>query len=229
MFLLSSVSATILVEETGFSGDIPLLPENLVNFNIANAFYTGGFTDDSFALLSQLNYLNVDGNIFNTTIPAILSELPNLEYLYMSDNFLVGDLSPLEGMPAIKEFWADANGGLAGPLYSWFGSMTTLVSLSLTYNNLTGSIPAEMGNLVEMEQMWLLFNNLTGTIPAELGAMTKLRHLELEANAFTGFVQASICKQTEFPLSTLKTFGADCYDEGFFCPCCTCCSITDCV
>jgi len=216
------------VEGTGFSGDIPLLPENLVNFNIRNAFYTGGFNDDSFDLSTQLNYLNVDGNIFNTSIPAVLSQLPDLEYLYMSDNFLVGDLSPLEGSPAIKELWADGNPGLTGSLYSWLGSITTLCSLSLSYNNLTGSIPVEIGNLVKMEQMWLFFNNLSGTIPTELGAMAKLRHLELEANAFTGFVHAAICEKTEFPLETLQTFGADCYDENFFCPCCTCCDLMEC-
>ena len=165
--------------------------------------------------------------MFNTSIPAILSELPDLEYLYMTDNFLTGDLSPLEGSPAIKEFWADGNSGLSGPLYPWLGSMTTLASLSLAYNSLTGSIPIEFGNLIEMEQLWLQFNSLTGSVPTELGNMNKLRHLELEENAFTGFMDASICKKTEFPFNTLKTLGADCLEV--FCPCCTCCSITDCL
>jgi len=226
---LGSNMTTILVEGTGFSGDIPLLPENLVNFNIANAFYTGGFNDDSFSFSSQLNFLNVDGNIFNTSIPSILSELPNLEFLYMSDNYLVGDLSPLEGLPAIRELWIDANPGLIGPLFSWIGSMTTLESLSLTYNNLTGSVPSELGDLVDMQQLWLLFNNLNGTIPTAIGLMKKLEILELESNSFTGFVHASICENTEFPLEILKKVGADCYDENFFCPCCTCCDLEECV
>eukprot|EP00536_Pseudo-nitzschia_multiseries_P006665 jgi/Psemu1/304307/fgenesh1_kg.145_\ len=141
---------TIIVEETGFTGDIPLLPENLVNFVIKNAFYTGGFTNDNFALATQLNYLNLDGNLLNTTIPSVLADLPDLEYLYMSDNFMIGDLSPLQGLPAIKELWADGNPGISGPLYSWLGNMTTLASLSLAYNNLSGSIPSEIGNLVQM-------------------------------------------------------------------------------
>lgn len=222
------ITATILVEGTGFSGDIPLLPENLVNFNIADAFYTGGFNDDNFALLSQLNFLNVDRNTFNTSIPSVLSELPNLEFLYMSDNYLVGDLSPLEGMPAIRELWMDANPKLTGPLFSWMGNMTTLESLSITYSNLTGQIPVEFGNLTMMKQMWLQFNNLTGTIPTELGLMKKLETLELESNSFTGFMHASICANTEFPTQILKKVGADCYDENFFCPCCTCCDLDEC-
>jgi len=226
---LGSNMTTIIVEGTGFNGDIPLLPDNLINFNIKNAYYTGGLIDDNFVLSSQLNYLNLDGNIFNTSIPPVLSELPDLEYVYMSDNFLIGDLSPLQGSPAIKEFWADGNPGLTGPLFSWLGNMTTLASLSLAYNNLTGYIPTEFGNLLEMEQMWLQYNSLVGTVPTELGELAKLRHLELEENAFTGFVHASICVKTEFPFRTLQTLGADCFDDSFFCPCCTCCNITECV
>lgn len=226
---LGSNMTTLLVDETGFSGDIPLLPENLVIFNIRNAFYTGGLTDDNFVLSSQLNYLDLDGNIFNTSIPPVLSELPDLEFLYMCDNILTGDLSPLEGSPALREFWADGNPGLTGPLYSWLGSMTTLASLSLAYNNLTGSIPVELGNLPEMQQLWLQNNNLTGTVPTELGKLVKLQHLELESNALTGFVHASICVKTEFPSGNLKTLGADCLDDNFFCPCCTCCNIEECV
>jgi len=239
---LGSNMTTIIVEGTGFSGDIPLLPENLVNFNIRNAFYTGGLTDGNFAFASRLNYLNLDGNMFNTSIPVTLRELPDLEYVYMSDNLLVGDLSPLEGSPAIMEFWADGNPSLTGPLFSWLGSMTTLASLSLAYNNLTGSIPVEFGNLIKMEQMWLQFNGLTGTVPTELGKMTLLRHLELESNAFTGVIHASICNNTEGSFwvpgtlqtegsflvpGTLQTVGADCFD--LWCPCCTCCDLKECV
>lgn len=215
------------MEKTGFKGDIPLLPENLLDFNCKNAFYTGGLNDDTFELSSQLNYLNLDGNLFNTSIPSILSELPDLEYLYLSDNFLFGDLSPLQESFALIEFWADGNSGLTGPLYSWWGNITTLLSLSLSYNKLTGTIPVELGDLTDMQQLWLQFNDLTGSIPTEIGNMVQLKHLELESNALTGFVHAAICEKTEFPLETLKTVGADCHNV--FCPCCTCCNLEECV
>lgn len=149
-FLCSLITATIIAEQTGFSGDIPSLPENLVNFNIREAYYTGGFVEENFLLSSQLNYLNLDGNILNTTIPEILSELPNLEYLYISENFLQGDLSPLEGLPAMIEMWIDGNPSLGGPLYSWLGDITSLASLSLSYNSLTGTIPVEISSMTNM-------------------------------------------------------------------------------
>lgn len=229
MSYLGSNMTTIIVEDTGFGGDIPSLPKNLTGFNIKNAFYTGGFNDSSFELSTHLNYLNLDGNLFNTSIPPILSQLPDLEYLYLSDNFLVGDLSPLEGSSALREFWADGNPGLTGPLYPWLGNITSLVSLSLAYNKLSGSIPIELGNLTGMQQIWLQYNELTGTVPVELGNMVQLKHLELESNSFTGFLHAAICEKTLFPLETLKTVGADCFDKNFFCPCCTCCNLEQCV
>ena len=62
------LSATIIAEETSFSGDIPLLPENLLGFNMKNAFFTGGLNDNTFELSSQLKYLNLDGNLFKALI-----------------------------------------------------------------------------------------------------------------------------------------------------------------
>lgn len=216
------------MEDTAFGGDIPRLPDNIVNFNIAGAYYTGGFDGHSFVDLNFLNYLNVDGNVFNRTVPAILATLPNLEYLYMSDTWLVGDLTPLEGMPAIVELWADGNPNIMGSIPASFGNMTTLQSLSLAYNSLTGTIPTELGQLTGMVQLWLLFNKLGGQIPTSLSALTKMKLLQLEANSFVGSMPSEVCSNTQFPLQVLETLGADCNDTLFACECCTCCDLLEC-
>lgn len=221
--------ATLMLQGTGFSGDIPRLPENIVNFNIASAMYTGGLIDDNFAMLNNLNYLNLDDNLFNTSIPLVLKTLPKLEYVYLSDCHITGTLSPLEGMPVVRELWMDANPDLTGPLYSWIGSLTTLESLSLAYNDLTGTIPTEIGYLTNMKQLWLYSNNFTGPVPEEIGNLNQLTILQLENNDFQGWVPPTICVRTEFPAQTLRAFGADCDDEGFWCPCCSCCDLEECV
>ena len=41
--------------------------------------------------------------------------------------------------------------------------------LSLSFNQLTGEIPAELGDLTNLKGLWLDRNQLTGEIPAELG------------------------------------------------------------
>jgi hypothetical protein len=226
--IVSFSAATIIVESTAFGGDIPRLPDNIVNFNIAGAFYTGGFENVNFEDLLFLNYLNMDGNFFNSTIPSVLATLPSLEYLYMSDTYLIGDLTPLQGMSAIMELWADGNPNITGPIPESFGNMTTLKSLSLAYNSLSGTIPTQMGQLTDMVQMWLFFNRLEGEIPTTLGSLTKMKILQLEANSFIGSMPATVCGNTEFPLQVLTTLGADCNDTLFMCECCTCCNLEEC-
>lgn len=218
-----------MLEETGFSGDLPLMPASIVNFNAADANYTGGFNDANFAACVNLNYLDLELNKFNASIPSVLSTLPNLEFLYLSDTLMTGTLAPLEGMAAIRELWMDANPGLVGTMESWIGDLTTLESLSLAYNTLSGELPSEIGLLNELKQLWLYGNTLSGSIPEEIGTLDHLSVLRLEGNSLEGWVPPAICEKTEFPAIILRSFGADCSDEGFWCPCCSCCDLAECV
>ncbi len=220
--------ATIIAEETSFTGDVPRLPDFIVNFDIAFAFYTGGLEDASFVGLDSLRFLDLDGNAFNSTIPSVLGSLPNLEFLYLSDSFLMGDLSWMEGMSAIRELWIDTNPGITGPIFPFIGDLGTLESWSMTFNSLTGTLPTELGNLSNMKQMWLYANQLTGMIPTELGSIPRMRILQLEGNSFTGIMPDEVCAITVFPLEIIETLGADCDDPNFECSCCTCCSVLEC-
>lgn len=225
---LGSNMTTIIAEETAFSGDIPRLPENLVNFDISFSYFTGGLIDTNFESLQELAFIDLDGNAFNSTIPAVFGRLPSLEFLYLSDSFVSGDISYMQGMPSIREHWIDTNPGLKGPIPAYIGDLTTLESWSMAFNSLTGTIPSELGNLVNMKQMWLYANELTGTIPSELGNLDTMRILELEGNSFVGSMPAEVCANTVFPTQIIEKLGADCEDENFECSCCTCCSVLEC-
>ncbi|KAG7339381.1 two component regulator [Nitzschia inconspicua] len=224
---LGSNMTTIIVEETAFAGDIPRLPDNLVNFDISFAFYTGGLNDANFEGLNMMNFIDLDGNAFNSTVPSVFGRLPNLEFLYISDAFISGDLSYMNGMPAMRENWIDTNPGLTGPVFDFIGSISTLESFSVTFSGLTGTLPSSLGNLAAMTQMFLYSNQLTGQIPSSLGSLTSLGTLQLEGNAFTGSMPAEICARTAFP-AVLTILGADCEDPNFTCDCCTCCSVLEC-
>lgn len=95
---MTSSTATIIADETAFSGVIPRLPENLVNFDISFSFFTGGLIDANFEDIDTFRFIDLDGNAFNTTVPSVFGRLPNLEALYLSDAFLSGDLSYMQGM-----------------------------------------------------------------------------------------------------------------------------------
>lgn len=68
-----------------------------------------------------------------------------------------------------------------------------LQSLSLLYNNLTGSIPADsFQNLQKLEYLSLARNKLSGVIPDSLGNLSSLNYLLLNNNSFTGTIPPSL-------------------------------------
>jgi LRR receptor-like serine/threonine-protein kinase FLS2 len=242
----------LFFQATAFAGDLPRLPPNIFELDCSFSLISGGLINENFEGLDELNWMLLDGNAFNSSVPSVFGSLPNLEFLYISDSFISGDLSYMEGMPKIIEHWIDVNPGLTGPIFPFIGDLDTLISFSVTQNSITGQLPAELSNLSGMLQMWFYANFLTGQIPSAYGGLRQMSTLQLEGNAFTGSMPAEICANTEF-LQPLTTLGADCGDPNFDvsynvpvqlriarcrqlrflvfpcqCSCCTCCSLTLC-
>ena len=85
----------------------------------------------------------------------------------------------------------DTSPGSAGTECSWYGVECfegTVVSLDLTGNSLTGSIPEELGNLANLKLLELNFNELVGSIPPELGGLSNLEELNLNNNELSGSI-----------------------------------------
>ncbi|MYD08112.1 MAG: S8 family serine peptidase, partial [Acidimicrobiaceae bacterium] len=75
---------------------------------------------------------------------------------------------------------------LTGTLPSELGNLASLEGLNLYNNDLTGSIPASLGNLAKLEELYLHNNQLTGTIPTQLGNLANLQVLHLNSNQLAG-------------------------------------------
>ena len=82
------------------------------------------------------------------------------------------------------------------PLKDWSGVTApagdSVIVLSLIYNNLTGSIPAQLGNLTNLWILNLAHNQLIGSIPATLGDLTNLTSLQLADNQLSGSIPATL-------------------------------------
>ncbi|SVE29533.1 uncharacterized protein METZ01_LOCUS482387, partial [marine metagenome] len=65
---------------------------------------------------------------------------------------------------------------------SEIGNLTSLRSLWLRDNELTGSIPPEIGNLINLNQLYLSSNQLSGEIPSEICEVSSLSNVELHNN-----------------------------------------------
>ena len=178
-----------------------------------DASYTniiGGLEDSTFNPAPDLNYVFLSGATFDTTVPPIFGQLTNLEFLYLSESFITGDLSYMEGMPTIFEHWNDLNLELSGPIYSFIGDLSTLGSFSVTEASLTGTLPTELGNLSNMFQMWFYNNLLTGPIPSEIGNLAAMRIFQVQENDLTSAVPDEVCSLTSGVFSQLEVFGGDC-------------------
>ena len=92
------------------------------------------------------------------------------------------------------------NWGTTQQLSSWFGVTTDsggrVTRVSLSGNQLTGSIPSKLEKLTSLTQLYLNNNQLTGTIPSELEKLTSLTQLYLNNNQLTGSIPSALGKLT---------------------------------
>jgi Leucine-rich repeat (LRR) protein len=142
----------------------------------------------------NLEFLVLSGNNFNTTVPLVFATLPRLEFLYISDSFMQGNLNYMLGMQAISEHWIDLNQNIGGTIPAFIGSISSLGSFSVSQSALTGTLPSELGDLFRMQSMWFYGNQLTGTIPLEYGDLSRMKVLRVEENPLTGSMPDSICQ-----------------------------------
>jgi Leucine-rich repeat (LRR) protein len=100
---------------------------------------------------------------------------------------------------------------------SWLGEMTPcewsrvtcqdghVVQLSLSSNNLTGSIPASLKDLEYLTVLNLNSNHLSGLLPPEIGQMGALTSLRLNNNSLSGAVPADLGLLTQLTYLDLST------------------------
>ncbi len=82
---------------------------------------------------------------------------------------------------------------------AWHGITVSggrVTELSLTGNNLTGTIPPEIGNLDHLTKLELYSNNLEGSIPPEIGNLTHLTLMDLDDNQLSGSIPPEIANLT---------------------------------
>ncbi|KAK7359320.1 hypothetical protein VNO77_01275 [Canavalia gladiata] len=205
---LNSLSqlSSLSLQDNSLSGPLP----SLANLSVLQSVYfdRNNFTSvpaSAFASLTSLQTLSLgtNPNLAPWTLPTDLTSSPNLNTL---------DL---------------ASASLTGPLPDFFDQFPSLVSVRLSYNNLTGTLPnslaassiadlwlnnqdtglsgsiAVLSNMTQLSQVWLHKNQFTGPIP-DLSQCKGLFDLQLRDNQLTGLVPSSLMS-----LSSLKNVSLD--------------------
>ncbi|TYI91888.1 hypothetical protein E1A91_D02G027200v1 [Gossypium mustelinum] len=155
---------TVLLQHNSLSGSIP-----------------------SFANLSNLQNIYLDGNSFTSVTPNAFFGLTSLQKLSLSENT---KLSPwtfpdLSQSTSLVEVQLD-NTNLYGTLPDVFQSLNSLKSIRLSYNNLSGTLPASLAGSM-IQNLWINNQNVgfTGTLDV-LSNMTDLLQVWVHKNMFTG-------------------------------------------
>jgi Leucine-rich repeat (LRR) protein len=190
----------------------------------------GGVLPTSIAnLSSQLNDLDIHGNMIHGGIPMGIGNLFNLTSLALSDNYLRGPLPDALGKLQQLVILDLKNNKFSGPIPSSLGNLTKLIGLFLHENKFEGSIPPSLGNCRNLLQLNLSRNNLngtipehviglsslsislvmsnnylTGTLPFEVGLLVNLRKLNLSENRLSGEIPTSLGSCTSLVILHLE-------------------------
>jgi len=187
-------------ENDGIPTEIGLLT-NLVTYEADSNSYDGPLKGETFTNLQKLTSLIIGGNSYNSPVPTQIANLPLLTTFHVENSNVTGDLNYLT-------------------------SMVSLQSHVMHSNALKGAIPSKLAALTSLVQLSLSSNELTGTIPVDIfGTMKGLNVLKLENNYFTGNMPDDVCELTKL---FLKVLSADCDLEqsslyAVNCICCTSC------
>ncbi len=182
--------------------EIALLGDDLYILSLGNEFDTPESKRNEiimpltsfFGDLEYLTFLNLEGIGLTGTIPnELFDSWVHLEFLYLNDNDLVGELPrSIASAASLEVLWLGGN-NLGGPIISEIGTMTSLIDLSLESNfredkggkrGFIMTLPTEIGSLSSLEILVLADNALSGSLPMQLGDLISLRHLHLNSNFF---------------------------------------------
>ncbi|XP_039851243.1 receptor kinase-like protein Xa21 [Panicum virgatum] len=196
------------------SGNLPVSLYNLssmegmqIQFNML----TGSIASDIGSRFPGMRYLGLSGNQFTGHIPASLSNLTSLQFLYLSANRLSGyvprTVGRLHGIQYLylNHNMLEADEGDGWEFITSLSNCSQLERLLITGNPaFTGHLPSSLVNLSTTLQ-FLTFDatgisgslpsaigNLVGQIPSSIGNLSKLVNLHAKNTNLEGPIPASI-------------------------------------
>mmetsp|Transcript_21305 Transcript_21305/g.26365 ORF Transcript_21305/g.26365 Transcript_21305/m.26365 type:complete len:574 (-) Transcript_21305:222-1943(-) len=201
-------------------GTIPSMLGKLVSLQVIDLSQNllEGTIPPEIAALPHLEELSLNQNDLSGYVPLFASRM--LTDLDLSSNELYGSLPPDIGeRHELMETLDLGDNNMHGKIPESIGLMKNLISLTLSnnhfsgtipaaladtdlqylylnYNWLVGGIPAELvGSRSKLMEVWLEDNNLSGTIPASIASMPDLYDFYIDDNKFTGTIPQAICSE----------------------------------
>ncbi|KAH9323019.1 hypothetical protein KI387_017658 [Taxus chinensis] len=193
---------TILrLSQNNFTGHIPTEVHMLTQLRWINLLYNGltGKIQDSLGNCSQLERLILNNNQLGGNVPIELGKFVFLERIILDSNRLVSGsssslnfLTDLTNCSNLEQVTMSHN-NLTGTLPPSIGRLSSGLSvLQLGYNKIRGNIPKMITNLTNLTYLDLGYNLLSGHIPSGIRRLHKLERLNLGGNRLEGSLPAEI-------------------------------------
>jgi Leucine-rich repeat (LRR) protein len=180
-----------------FTGTIPSVFGSLLGLQYFNVFdnQLTGSMPPSFGDLARLQFMFTYQNRLTGTIPDSYGGMTYLEQAGWDFNLLSGTLPESVGaLPFLQFLFVDVN-MLTGSFPRSFATAVYLIALDVNHNHLTGTLDGvfNASNNVELLTLVLSDNQLSGTLPAELFRLPKLNSLSAVSNCIQGQVPLEVC------------------------------------
>lgn len=209
----------LLLYSNQFTGSIPSrLPPSLKKLNFDFNRFTGGL--EFLQGLTSLSIVSGSNNILSKTLPTFLGQLSALESLYLDGNQISGtvlaEFGNINGFKQLKlgsnlltgsvpfdaltnlQTLSLSNNQLLGSLPTILGIMTNLLYLDLSQTQLLGTLSSILGLMANLKYLDLSKNQIQGSIPTELGTMTKLYNLNMASNLLGGSIPTELSNLFNF-------------------------------
>ncbi|KAJ9678943.1 hypothetical protein PVL29_020988 [Vitis rotundifolia] len=148
-----------------------------------------GSIPDTVGKMVLLSHLDLSDNQLQGSIPDTVGNMVSLVNLSLSENHLQGEIpKSLSNLCDLQTLELDRNnlsGQLAPDIVACAND--TLVTLSLSDNQFSGSVPALIG-FSSMRKLHLDFNQLNGTLPESVGQLANLQSLYIASNSLQGTI-----------------------------------------
>ncbi|XP_062013947.1 receptor-like protein EIX2, partial [Rosa rugosa] len=179
-----------------FGGEVPYHQlgniTHLKELDLGSNYFTNPKNLDWLPHLSSLTSLNLDMMNLSNVLdwPKVVAKLPKLQSLVLSECDLpipiLSSLSHINTSKSLSSVHLFSN-RLTFSIFHWLSTYSTsLVSIDLSDNNLSGSIPDVFGNLSSLLYLKLADNSIEGQLPKTIGQLCSLQWLDLGGNNHSG-------------------------------------------
>ncbi|CAO1944640.1 unnamed protein product [Urochloa humidicola] len=160
---------------------------NLIHAIFDNNKFTGPIPA-SIGQVTSLQIIRLDHNQFSGPVPDSIGNLSNLMELSLANNLLNGTLPDLSSVTQLDYVDLSNNNFPSSPAPGWFSTLTSLNSIFMENDDLTGTIPGALFSLPNLQQVSLARNafsgklNMTGNIGSQLRVVNLTNNQIIEAD-----------------------------------------------